>query len=160
MPVCTKQCMKWGFGYGESECEVSFGLAPRNGELSHSVPETPEPFNLPFRDRNPERSAESNSSQSFGLGTSPRDKRSIVQLLMYFLKMANVEIKFFYLSQLCETELFTRSKLAVKVCSLLRPKICRHNEAANCGPSSHVPSILLYAAFISCTLLMYLPFIK
>ena len=30
------------FGYGESEYEVSFGLAPRNGELSPSNPETPE----------------------------------------------------------------------------------------------------------------------
>ena len=40
---------EWGFGYGESEYEVSFGLAPRNGELSPSVPETPEPFNTPFR---------------------------------------------------------------------------------------------------------------
>ena len=33
------------FGYGESEYEVSFGLAPRIGELSPSVPEIPDPFN-------------------------------------------------------------------------------------------------------------------
>ena len=26
--------MEWGFGYGKSEYEVSFGLGPRNGELS------------------------------------------------------------------------------------------------------------------------------
>ena len=49
------------FGYGESEYEVSFGLAPRNGDLSPPVPETPEPFNSPFRARNPERGSDSNS---------------------------------------------------------------------------------------------------
>ena len=41
-----------GFRVGtvrESEYEVSFGLAPRNGELSPSDPKTPEPFNSPFR---------------------------------------------------------------------------------------------------------------
>ena len=53
-----------GFGYGESEYEVSFGIAPRNGELSPSVPKTPEPFNSPFRARNPERSSDSNASQN------------------------------------------------------------------------------------------------
>ena len=71
-----------GFGYGESEYEVSFGLAPRNGELSPSVPETQEPFNSPFRARNPERSSDSNSPQNLGsvsqnLGSwayTPRDK--------------------------------------------------------------------------------------
>ena len=42
----TKKYVEGGFGYGESEYEVSFGLAPRNGELSLSDPETPEPFNL------------------------------------------------------------------------------------------------------------------
>ena len=56
IPVGPKKCMEWGFGYGKSEYEVSFGLAPRNGELSPSVPETPKHFNSPFRDRNPERS--------------------------------------------------------------------------------------------------------
>ena len=35
--------MKLGFGYGKSENEVSFGVATRNGELSRSDPETPEP---------------------------------------------------------------------------------------------------------------------
>ena len=48
----TKKCVEWGFGYGESEYEVSFGLAPRNGELSPSDPETQEPFNSSFRARN------------------------------------------------------------------------------------------------------------
>ena len=47
-----KKCVEWGFGYGESEYEVSFGLAPRNGELSLSVSETPEPFTSPLRARN------------------------------------------------------------------------------------------------------------
>ena len=54
IPVGTKKCVGWGFGYGESEYEVSFGLAPRSGELSPSDPKTPEPFNSPFRARNPE----------------------------------------------------------------------------------------------------------
>ena len=62
--------VKRGFGYGESEYEVSIGLSPRNGELSSSVPETPEPFNSPFRARNPERSSDSNSPQKFGVGRS------------------------------------------------------------------------------------------
>ena len=55
-----------GFRVWESEHEVSFGLAPRNGELSPSDHETPEPFNSPFRDRNPERTSDSNSPQNFG----------------------------------------------------------------------------------------------
>ena len=50
----TKRCVKWGFVFRESEYEVSFGIAPRNGELSPSVPETPEPCSGP---RNPERSS-------------------------------------------------------------------------------------------------------
>ena len=29
--VGTKRCVEWGCGYGESEYEVSFGLAPWNG---------------------------------------------------------------------------------------------------------------------------------
>ena len=44
----------------------SFGLAPRNGGLSPSVPETPEPLNSPSRARNPERSSYSNSLQNLG----------------------------------------------------------------------------------------------
>ena len=31
--VGTKIRGEWGFGYGESEYEVSFGLPPRNGDL-------------------------------------------------------------------------------------------------------------------------------
>ena len=82
----TKKCVEWVFGYGESEYEVSFGLAPRNGELSPSDPETPEPLKCPFWDRNPERSADSNPpqnlgsvGQNFGRGSYyiPRDKRLI-----------------------------------------------------------------------------------
>ena len=64
----TKKCVEFGFGYGESEYEVSFGLAPRNGELPPSVPKTPEPFNSPFPARDPERSADSNSLQIWGPG--------------------------------------------------------------------------------------------
>ena len=55
IPVGTKKCVEWGFGYGESEYKVSFGLAPRNGELSPSEPKN-----------NPERSSDSNSLQSLG----------------------------------------------------------------------------------------------
>ena len=85
----TKKCVEGAFGYGESEYEVSFGIAPRNGELSPSVPETPEPLNSPFQARNPERSSDSNFpqylgsvSQNLGSGAyTPRDKRSIVKLL-------------------------------------------------------------------------------
>ena len=40
--------MDWGFGYGEPDYEVSFGLALRNGDLHPSGPETPEHrFELP-----------------------------------------------------------------------------------------------------------------
>ena len=60
----TKKYVEWGFGFGESEYEVSFGLAPRNLELSHSAPETPEPFNSPFRARSPEHMLYLNSPQN------------------------------------------------------------------------------------------------
>ena len=62
----TKKFVEGGFGYGESEYEVSFSLALRNGELSPSDPETPEPFNSPFRARNSEQSSDSNSPQNLG----------------------------------------------------------------------------------------------
>ena len=96
--------MEWVFGYGESEYEVSFGLAPRNGELSPSVPEILEPFNSPIRARNPERSSDSNSPQNLGSvgqnldpgAYTPGDKRSTVKLYFFFvLKMANGENGFF-----------------------------------------------------------------
>ena len=58
--------MEWGFGYGETEYEVSFGRAPQNGELSPSDSKTPEAFNYPFRARNPELSADSSSPQNLG----------------------------------------------------------------------------------------------
>ena len=48
----TKEYVEGGFGYGESEYEISFDLAPRSGELWPSGPETPEPFNFPSRARN------------------------------------------------------------------------------------------------------------
>ena len=28
LPVGSKKCVKWGFGYGKFEYEVSFGFAP------------------------------------------------------------------------------------------------------------------------------------
>ena len=40
----SKKCVKWGFGYGKFEYQVSFGLAPRNGKLSPSDPERSEPL--------------------------------------------------------------------------------------------------------------------
>ena len=69
-----------GVGFrGESEYEVSFGLAPLNGELSLSVPETPEPFSFPFRPPNPERSSDSNFRRIWGPAAyAPGDKRSMV----------------------------------------------------------------------------------
>ena len=51
----TKKSVEWCFGYGEAEYEVCFVPAPRNGELSPSVPETPEPFNSPSRALSPLR---------------------------------------------------------------------------------------------------------
>ena len=43
----TKKCVKWGFGHGESEHEVSFSLASRNGAVSLFGPETTVRFNSP-----------------------------------------------------------------------------------------------------------------
>ena len=64
--------MEWGFGNGESEYEVSFGLAPQKGELSLSVPETPELFTSPLQARNPEPGTEFRFElpAKFGVGTS------------------------------------------------------------------------------------------
>ena len=98
----TKKCVEWGFGYRESEYEVSFGLASRNGELTPSEPKTPEPFNSPFRARNPERSPDSNSAQNLGsvgqkLGSrgiyTQRYKRSVVKLDV-FLTFEVVKLEF------------------------------------------------------------------
>ena len=63
---------------------VSFGLAPRIGELSLSDPKTPETFNSPLWAWNPERTSDSNYLQYLGtIGQTrgpgawiPRDKRS------------------------------------------------------------------------------------
>ena len=66
IPVGTKKCVGWGSEYGESEYELGFGLAPRNGELSPNDAETPEPFNSPFEARNPEWSSDSNFLQNLG----------------------------------------------------------------------------------------------
>ena len=97
----TKKYVEGGFGHGESEYEVSFGLAPRNGELSYSKPKTLEPFNSPFRARNPERSSDSNSPQNLGsvsqkLGVPghiyPEIKGQWLNWIFFFLKMANGEI--------------------------------------------------------------------
>ena len=92
MHMCTKKYVEWDFGYEESEYEFSVGLAPQNGELPPSDPETPEPFNSPFRARSPERNSDSNSPQNLGsvgqnLGSRayiPRDKRSMVKLEFFF----------------------------------------------------------------------------
>ena len=81
-----------------------FALATRNGELSPSDPKTLEPFNSPFRARDPERTSDSNSPQNLGpLGQNlapaaytPRDKMPMVKLDL-FLKMASGEIGFFRL---------------------------------------------------------------
>ena len=66
-PVAAKTRVEWGCRYGEAKYEFSFGLAPRNGELSPSVPKTPEPFNSPFRVRHPERSSDSKARENLGL---------------------------------------------------------------------------------------------
>ena len=83
--------MERGFGYGKSEYEVSFGLSSRDGELSSSDPETPEPCNSPVRTRNPKRSSDSHSPQNLGSVAqtwghevyTPKDKRSIVLISSY-----------------------------------------------------------------------------
>ena len=103
----NKKCVKWGFGYGESEYEVSFGLAPRNGELSPSEPKTPEPFNFPFRAgtrngvqiRTP-RKIWGRYFKTWGPGAYiPRDKRSMVKLKCFF-DFRGGEIGFFLTCQL------------------------------------------------------------
>ena len=71
---------------GEFEYEVSFGLVPRNKGLPPLDPETLEPFDYPFQDRNPEPRADSKSPQNVGsvdqnLGFGahiPRDKGSMI----------------------------------------------------------------------------------
>ena len=92
-----------GFGYGESEYEVSFRLAPQNGELSPTVPKTQE-FNSPFRARNPERSSDSNSPQNLGSVCQNLGSRSIKGrwLLFCVFDFRGGEIKFFLdLSVVC-----------------------------------------------------------
>ena len=46
----TKKCVEWGFGYGESEYELSFGVAPRNEEFSPSDPVLCENIALSYTD--------------------------------------------------------------------------------------------------------------
>ena len=53
-----------GFRVRKSEYEVSFGLAPRNWELSPSDPQIQEPFNSPFRVRDPEQTSDSKFPQN------------------------------------------------------------------------------------------------
>ena len=91
IPVGVKKNVERGFGYGESEYEGSFGLAPRNGELSNSGLETLEPFNSPFWSRNRDRSSYSNFPDQNLMGIHTQRKTSIVILLFVF-KMANSEI--------------------------------------------------------------------
>ena len=71
----TEKCVEGDFGYGESEHEVSFGLAPRNGELSPSVPETPERFNSPGPE--PGTDFRFELPAKFGVGKSKPGSRGI-----------------------------------------------------------------------------------
>ena len=58
---------KYTSGYQDTRGVVlRVGETPRNGELSPSDRKTPEPYNSPFRARNPERSSDSNSTQKMG----------------------------------------------------------------------------------------------
>ena len=58
----TKEYVEWGFGYGKSDYEVSFRLAPRNGDLTG----TPEHCKCPFPDQDLEWSTGSRFPQSLG----------------------------------------------------------------------------------------------
>ena len=91
----TKKYVEWGFGDGESEYEVSFGLSTHNGELSPSVHETPEPLSSPFWARNPELRSDSNSPQNLrsvgqNLGAQGIHPEIKGQCFYIFLKIANV----------------------------------------------------------------------
>ena len=77
IPVWIKKCLEWGFGYKKSEYEINFGRASRNGVLSPSDPQTPEPFNSPFRARNLERASDSNFAQNLGSVGQNLGSRSI-----------------------------------------------------------------------------------
>ena len=86
----TKKYVEGGFGHGESEYELSFGLAPRNPELLPSGSKTSEAFNFPFRARNPDRTSDSISplnlrsvGHNWGPGACiiPKDKRTKVIFL-------------------------------------------------------------------------------
>ena len=68
----NKKYVEGGFEYEECEYEVNFGLAPQNGELSPSVPESTKLFNFLFRAGNPERSSDSNSPQNLGLSVGQK----------------------------------------------------------------------------------------
>ena len=48
----AKKFVELGFGLRESEIEVSFGPAPRDGEFAPSVPEKPIALSPPFRAQN------------------------------------------------------------------------------------------------------------
>ena len=87
----TKNRAEWDFGYGQSEYEVSFDLAPRNGELSPPDPKIPGPCNSPFRAgtrnglqiRTP-RLILGRHVKTWALGAYiPRDKRSMVKLFVF-----------------------------------------------------------------------------
>ena len=81
----TKKYVEGGFGYGKSEYEVSFGLAPRNGELYPSDPETPDSFNSPFRDRNPEQSSDLNFPKNLGSVGQNVGARGIYKGRLFFV---------------------------------------------------------------------------
>ena len=94
----TKKCVERDLGYGDSEYEVSFGLAPRNGELSPSDPETPEPFNSPFRFELPQNLGSWVKTWDSG-AYIPGDKRSTVKFT-FFLDFRGGEIYFFLTCQI------------------------------------------------------------
>ena len=83
-----------GFGYVESEHEVSSRLVPRDGELFSSVPEIPEPFNYSFRAVNPERTTDSNSPQNLG----SVDQNLVTESMFFFvMRNGNFYFRFFCL---------------------------------------------------------------
>ena len=65
IPVGTKKCWS-GVSGTETRLLSWFWSSTRNGDLQPSDPETPDPLNSPFRDRNPERRADSSSPQNLG----------------------------------------------------------------------------------------------
>ena len=87
----------WGVGFRAQEIRIwsFFAIVPRNGEISSSDPQTPEPVNSPFRTRSPKRTSYIDSPWNFGVGIFwtwspgayiPRDKKSIVKCFRYYFQ--------------------------------------------------------------------------